>query len=158
MTTMQARGVSRRVERLLVVRPREGANCDAAREELQGLPGVLSVCLDRVTRGFNIVFDTGVVSDDELAAALLHHGYEVIGWQEARIMHANQQRMWLLDQIRSLASRAELELADRGTYAEGATKGAVDAYARTARAFALVTDAEVRELIPPRFLEGPARD
>ena len=32
-------------------------------------------------------------------------------------------------------------------------KGAADAYVRTGRAFGLITDDEVRELLPPRFLE-----
>jgi hypothetical protein len=41
-----------------------------------------------------------VVSDDELAAALHHQGYELTSWQEVRAMHAVQQRTWLLDQIR----------------------------------------------------------
>lgn len=70
-------------------------------------------------------------------------------------MHPTEQRTWLLEQIRSLASRAELELAERGAYAYGVTKGSVDAYVRTARAFGLVTDAEVVELIAARSLEGP---
>lgn len=30
-----------------------------------------------------------------------------------------------------------------------------DAYLRTARAFGLITDAEIVQLIPARFLEGP---
>ena len=70
-------------------------------------------------------------------------------------MHAAQQRTWLLEQIRSLASRAEIELAERGAYADGVTKGSIDAYVRAARAFGLVTDAEIVKLIPSRSLEGP---
>ena len=69
-------------------------------------------------------------------------------------MHAAQQRIWLLEQIRSLAQHADLEPTERGTYAIGVTKGGVDAYIRAARAFGLSTDAEIKELIPGRFLEG----
>jgi hypothetical protein len=47
------------------------------------------------------------------------------------------------------------KLAERGTYADGVTKGAVDAYIRAARVFGLVTDAEIIQLISARFLEGP---
>ena len=32
-------------------------------------------------------------------------------------------------------------------------EGAADAYVRTGRAFGLITDEEVRDLNPPRFLE-----
>jgi hypothetical protein len=71
-------------------------------------------------------------------------------------MHSGQQRTWLLEQIQSLSPRAELELGERGSYAAGVTKGSVDAYVRAARAFGLVTDAEIVDLIPARFLEGPA--
>jgi hypothetical protein len=70
-------------------------------------------------------------------------------------MHAVQQRAWLLDQIRSLSSHAEHELAERGPYAEGVTKGSIDAYIRAARAFGLVTDTEITDLIPARLFEGP---
>ena len=70
-------------------------------------------------------------------------------------MHPAQQRTWLLEQIRSLARHAELDHAERGPYADGVVKGGVDAYVRAARASGLVTDAEVVELIPARFLEGP---
>ena len=94
-----------------------------------------------------------IVSDDELAAALHHHGYDLISWQE--VIHATEQRTWLLEQIRALAPRAELELVERGTYADGVTKGSVDAYVRAARAFGLVTDAEIIQLIPARFFRGP---
>jgi hypothetical protein len=104
---------------------------------------------------FDILLDPVVVSDDELAAALHHQGYDLTSWQEVRAMHAVQQRTWLLEQIRSLASRTALELAERGAYADGVTKGSVDAYVRTARAFGLVSDAEIVELIPARSLEGP---
>jgi len=144
----------RRVERLMIVRPEDNADREAAGDELEGLPGVVAATLDHVTSAFDVIFDAEIVSDDELAASLHHYGYEVVSWQEAREMHASLQRTWLLDQIGSLVPRAELELAERGTYAEGATKGAVDAYIRVARAFGLVTDAEIRRLIPARFLEG----
>jgi hypothetical protein len=70
-------------------------------------------------------------------------------------VHAAQQRTWLLEQIGSLTRRTLLEVAERGTYANGVTKGSVDAYVRAARAFGLMTDAEIIELIPARFLEGP---
>jgi copper chaperone CopZ len=145
----------RRVERLLIVRPQEAADAEAAGSELEDLPGVVGVTLNTITGSFDIVFDSAVVSDDELAAALHHQGYDLTSWQEGQLMHAAQQRAWLLEQIRSLASRAELQLAERGAYANAVTKGAVDAYVRTARAFSLVTDAEVVQLIPARSLEGP---
>jgi hypothetical protein len=144
-----------RTERLLIVQPREGADGEAAGSELDDLPGVLDVRLNTITGSFDIRFDPAVVSDDELAAALHHQGYDLIGWQEVRVMDPAQQRAWLLEQIRSLASRAEVELAERGNYADGITKGSVDAYVRAARAFGLVTDAEIIELIPARFLERP---
>lgn len=146
-----------RVERLLIVRLHDGADAEAARSELEDLPGVVGVTLNTLTRSFDIVFDLAVVSDDELAAALHHQGYDLISWQEVRVMHAAQQRTWLLEQIRSLARHAEHELTERGAYAAGVTKGGVDAYVRAARAFGLVTDAEIVQLIPARFLEGPAR-
>jgi hypothetical protein len=95
-----------------------------------------------------------LVTDEELAAALHHQGYELVSWQEVRAHHAAQQRTWLLEQIQSLAPRAEPELAERGNYAAGVTKGSVDAYVRAARAFGLVTDAEIIDLLPARFLEG----
>jgi hypothetical protein len=145
----------RRIERLLIVRPQDGVDEGAAGSELEDLPGVVSATLNALTGSFDIVFNPAVVSDDELAAALHHQGYELISWQEARQMHAAEQRGWLLEQIRSLASRTELELAERGTYADGVTKGSVDAYVRAARAFGLVTDAEIIQLIPAGFLEGP---
>jgi hypothetical protein len=144
-----------RVERLLIVWPQEGADEGGAASELEDLPGVIGVTLNTVTGSFDIRFDPVVVSDDELAASLHHQGYELISWQEVRAMHPAEQRGWLLEQIRSLASRTGLELADRGTYADGATKGSVDAYVRAARAFGLVTDAEIRQLLPANFLEGP---
>jgi hypothetical protein len=145
----------RRDERLLIVRPQDEADSAAAVSELEDLPGVVSVTLNALTRSFDIVFDPEVVSDDELAAALHHDGFELITWQEARQVHAAQQRTWLLEQIGSLTRRAELEAAERGAYADGVIKGSVDAYVRAARAFALMTDAEIVELIPARFLEGP---
>jgi hypothetical protein len=149
-------GQHRRVERLLIVRSQDGADGEAAGSELEDLPGVVSVTLNTITGSFDILFNPAVVTDDELAASLHHQGYDLISWQEVRVMHAAQQRTWLLEQIRSLAPRAELELAQRGTYADGITKGSVDAYVRAARAFGLVTDAEIIQLIPARFLEGPA--
>jgi hypothetical protein len=42
-----------------------------------------------------------------------------------------------------------------GTYAIGVTKGSVDAYIRAARAFGLITDSEISQLIPAHFLERP---
>ena len=144
----------RRVERLLIVRPQDDADAEAAGSELEDLPGVVGVTLNTVTRSFDILFDSAVVSDDELAATLHHHGYDLISWQET-VMHAAQQRTWLLEQIRSLAQRAELEPTERGAYAIGVTKGGVDAYIRAARAFGLITDAEISQLIPAHFLERP---
>jgi copper chaperone CopZ len=144
-----------RVERLLIVRPQEDADEDAARSELEDLPGILGVTLNALTSSFDILFDSAVVSDDELEEALRLQGYDLISWQEARATHAAEQRTWLLEQIQSLAGRAELELVERGTYSEGVAKGSFDAYIRAARAFGLVTDAEILQLIPPRFLEGP---
>jgi copper chaperone CopZ len=144
-----------RGERLLIVRPQDDADAEAAGSELQDLPGVVGVTVNTLTGSFDVVFDSGVVSDDELAAALHHQGYDLLSWQEARQQHAAEQRTWLLEQIRSLAARAERELAERGTYADGVTKGAVDAYVRAARAFGLVADAEIIQLIPARFLQGP---
>jgi copper chaperone CopZ len=149
-------GQPHRVERLLVVRPQEGADAEAAGSELEDLPGVVGVTLNTATGSFDILFDPVVVSDDELAAALHYQGYDLTSWQEVRAMHAAQQRSWLLEQIRSLASHAELELAERGAHADGVTKGSIDAYIRTARAFGLVTDAEIVELIPARSLGGRA--
>ena len=149
-------GYTHRVERLLdrSATGRRGRRGGQPRR-LEDLPGVLGVTLNTATGSFDIRIDPVVLSDDELAAALHHQGYELASWQEVRAMHSVQQRTWLLEQIRSLASRAELELAERGAYAEGVTKGSVDAYIRTARAFGLVTDAEIIELIPARSLEGP---
>ena len=144
-----------RVERLLIVRPQDGADGEAAASELEDLPGVVGVTRNTITGSFDVLFDPAVVSDDELAAALHHQGFDLISWQEAQAVHAAQQRTWLLEQILSLAPRAELELAQRGTYADGITKGSVDAYVRAARAFGLMTDAEIIQLIPARFLEGP---
>ena len=144
-----------RVERLLIVRPQDDADGEAAASELEDLPGVVSVSVNALTGSFDVLFDAAVVSDDELAAALHHQGFDLVSWQEARQLHAAEQRTWLLEQIRSLSARAERELADRGTYADGITKGAVDAYLRAARAFGLVTDAEVIQLVPARFFERP---
>jgi hypothetical protein len=144
-----------RQERLLIVRPGDDADERAAVSELLDLPGVVDVTVNTLTRSFDVVFDPGVVSDEELAAALHHQGYDLISWQEARQLHAAEQRTWLLDQIQSHAGRAKSDLPEQVTYADGVTKGAVDAYVRAARAFGLVTDAEIIELIPARLLEGP---
>jgi len=142
-----------RAERLLIVRPQDDADAAAAGAELEDLPGVVGVTFDAITGSFDIRFDPTVVTDDELAAALGHDGYDLISWQEVRAMHHAQQRVWLLEQIRSLAPRADHELEERGSYAAGFTKGSVDAYVRAARTFGLVTDAEVIELLPSRFLD-----
>lgn len=149
------RGPHRRVERLLIVGLHDGADAGAASSELEDLPGVVGVTLNTVTRAFDVVFDRAVVSDDELAAALHHQGYDLISWQEVRVMHPSEQRAWLFEQIRSLTRHAELDHAERGPYTDGVVKGGVDANVRAARAFGLVTDAEIVELIPVRFLEGP---
>jgi copper chaperone CopZ len=140
-------------ERLLIVRPQEGADESAAGSELEDLPGVVSVTVNAVTRSFDVLFDPAVVSDDELGAALHHQGYELLTWQEAGRMHAAEQRSWLLEQIALLT--ADNQLAQRGTYTDGVLKGSVDAYVRAARAFGLVTDSEVAKLIPINSLEGP---
>jgi hypothetical protein len=149
-------GHAHRVERLLIVRPQDDADVEAAASELEDLPGVVRVTFNTSTGSFDILLDPVVVSDEELAAALHHQGYDLTSWQEVRAMHAVQQRAWLLEQIRSLASHAGHELAERGSYADGVRKGSVDAYIRTARAFGLVTDAEIAELIPARSLGGRA--
>jgi hypothetical protein len=146
-------GHAHRVERLLIVRPQEGADVGAASSELDDLPGVIGVTLNTATGSLDILLDPVVVSDDELAAALHHQGYDLTSWQEVRATHAVQQRTWLLEQIRSFAVRAQHELADLGTYADGVMKGSVDAYIRTARAFGLLTDDEIVKLIPARSLE-----
>jgi hypothetical protein len=147
---------SHRVERLLIVQPQDDVDVGAAASELEDLPGVVGVTLNAATGSFDILLDPVVVSDDELAAALHHQGYDLASWQEVRATHAVQQRTWLLEQIASLALHAEVEHAERGAYADGVTKGSVDAYIRTARAFGLVTDAEIVELIPARSLETPS--
>ena len=149
------RGPYRRVERLLIVGLHDGADAEAAGFELEDLPGVVGVNLNTVTRSFDIVFDRAIVSDDELAATLHHQGYDLISWQEVRVMHPAEQRTWLLEQIHSLARHAERDHGERGPYTDGVVKGGVDAYIRAARAFGLVTDADIVELIPARFLEGP---
>ncbi len=94
---------SHRVERLLIVQPQDDADVGAAASELEDLPGVVGVTLNTATGAFDILLDPVVVSDDELAAALHHQGYDLASWQEVRAMHAVQQRSWLLEQIRSLA-------------------------------------------------------
>ena len=145
----------RLVERLLIVRPQDGADEAAAGSELQDLPGVVVAAVNTTTGSFDVVFDPGVVSDEELAAALHHQGYDLTSWQEVRAMHAAEQRTWLLEQVRSLVSHVDPERPEPGAHADGVIKGSVDAYVRTARAFGLVTDAEIIQLIPSRFLEGP---
>jgi hypothetical protein len=65
------------VQRLLIVRPQDGADGGAAGSELEDLPGVVSVTLNTITGSFDILFDPAVVSDDELAAALHHQGYDL---------------------------------------------------------------------------------
>jgi len=143
------------VERLLIVQSQDGADGAAAGSELQDLPGVVEATLNATTGSFDVLFDPAVVSDDELAASLHHQGYELASWQEVRAMHPADQRTWLLEQIRSRVHRAHHEGAEPGAHADGVIRGSVDAYVRAARAFGLVTDAEIVQLIPARFLEGP---
>jgi copper chaperone CopZ len=143
---------SRYVERQLIIRSDEG-DCRAAMAMLEGLPGIRRVCMDPKSRRFFVTFDPNRVSDDELVSALRQHGFELVSWQPAGVRGRGPQREWLLEQIGGLVARAEDELRERGEYAEGLVKGAADAYVRTGRAFGLITDDEVRELIPPRFLE-----
>jgi len=76
-----------------------------------------------------------------------------VSWQPAGIRGPGPQREWLLDQIGGPISRAEDELPERGECAEGLVEGAADAFVRTGRASGLITDEQVRDLIPPRFLE-----
>jgi len=148
----QGKVASRYIERQLVTRGGDG-DCEAALRMLEELPGIRRVCLDPATRNFYVTFDPNRVSDDELLSALKQHGFELIGWQPAGVRGRSRQRAWLLEQIDDLMSRAREELRDRGEYAEGLVKGAADAYARAGRAFGLITDDEIRMLIPPRFLE-----
>lgn len=144
--------VARYVRRQLVVRGPEGDR-SAACALLESLPGILQACMDTTTGTFNVVFDPQIVSDDELLSAFRQHGYELVGWQEAGLENSAAQRAWLLDQIEDLIGRAEEQLRDRGEYAEGLVKGAADAYVRAGRRFGLITDEEVRRLIPRRFLQ-----
>jgi len=143
----------RYVERQLIIRSDEG-DCRAAMQMLEGLPGIRRVCMDPRSRRFFVTFDPSRVSDDELLAALSQHGFELVSWQPAGVRGRGPQRKWLLEQIGGLVARADDELRERGEYAEGLVKGAADAYVRAGRAFGLITDDEVRELIPPRFLES----
>jgi hypothetical protein len=145
----------RRVERLLIARAEKGADGEAASSDLEDLPGVFGVSFNSITGSFDVVFDPTIVSDDELAVALSYQGFDLISWQALQVVHADQQRTWLLEQIMSLASRAEFELARRGTFADGITRGSVDAYVRTARCSASLRTPEIVELIPARFLEEP---
>jgi len=138
------------VERQLVTRSDEG-DCKAAMRMLEGLPGIRRVCIDPRNGNFSVVFDPRRITDDELLAALHQHGFELVGWQPAGVRGRSRQREWLLSQIGELVAHAE-EL-NRGDYAEGMMKGAADAYLRTGRAFGLIVDEEIRELIPARFLE-----
>jgi len=147
--------VQHRVERLLIVRSEDDSDPEAAGLDLEDLPGIVSVAFSTLTGSFDVVFDPTVISDDELAAALHHQAYDLVSWQEVISMQADDQRGWMLEQIRSLTSRAERQQIERGSYADGVTRGSVDAYIRTARAFGLVTDAEIIELLPPRFVERP---
>ena len=146
-------GHGRAVERLLIVRPQDDGDEEAAGSELRDLPGVVDASLNTTTGSFDVIFDPAVVSDDELAAALHHQGYELTSWQEVRVMETAEQRTWLLEQIRSRVARAH-EGAEQGAHVGGVIRGEVDAYLRTARAFGLITDAEIVQLIPARFLEG----
>lgn len=113
----------RRTERLLILRPQEAADAEAAGSELEDLPGVIAVTFNTLTRSIELVFDPAVVSDDELAAALHHEAYDLVGWQEVRVMHPALQRTWLLEQISSLARHSEHEHVIRGPYADGIVKG-----------------------------------
>jgi hypothetical protein len=140
------------VERQLVTRNERGDHAGAL-EFLGGLPGIRHVCTDPGWDRFYVTFDPRVVSDQELEAALEQNGFELIGWQPAGVRGRAAEREWLLRQVEELRDRADDELGERGEYAEGLVKGAADAYARTARAFGLITDEEVRDLIPHRFLE-----
>jgi len=40
---------------------------------------VVSVTLNTLTSSFDVIFDPAIVSDDELAAALHHQGYDLAG-------------------------------------------------------------------------------
>jgi hypothetical protein len=144
---------TRYVERQLVTRSERGDH-GAAMELLESLPGIRHVCTDPGWDRFYVTFDPRVVTDDELLAALEQNGFELIGWQPAGIRGRAAEREWLLRQIEELTGRAEVELGERGEYAQALVKGAVDAYARTGRAFGLITDDEIRALIPRRFLEA----
>ena len=144
--------VSKYVVRQLVTRSEEG-DCRAAMQMLEGLPGIRRVCMDPKAKRFFVTFDPRRVSDDELLTALKQNGFELVSWQPAGVRGRGPQREWLLEQIRGLISRVDEEHRERGEYAEGLVKGAADAYVRTGRAFGLITDDEVRELLPPRFLE-----
>ena len=110
-----------------------------AGSELRDLPGVVDASLNTTTGSFDVIFDPVVVSDDELAAALHHQGYELTSWQEVRVMDAVDQRTWLLEQIQSHVSRVHHEGAQHGAHVDAVIRGEVDAYLRTARAFGLVT-------------------
>jgi len=140
----------RYVERQLVTRSDQG-DCRAAMRMLEGLPGIRRVCIDQKGGNFYVTFDPRRVSDEELLAVLHQHGFELVSWQPAGLRGRGRQRRWLLEQIGELVAHAE-EL-DRGEYAEGMMKGAADAYLRAGRAFGLIADEEIRELIPARFLE-----
>lgn len=140
----------RYVERQLVTRSEQG-DCRAAMRMLQDLPGIRRVCMDPKGGNFYVTFDPRRVSDDELLAVLHQHGFELVTWQPAGLRGRGRQREWLLEQIAELVQHAE-DL-DRGDYGEGMMKGAADAYLRAGRAFGLIVDEEIRELIPSRFLE-----
>jgi len=140
----------RYVERQLVTRSDQG-DCRAAMRMLEGLPGIRRVCIDPKGGNFYVTFDPRRVSDEELLAVLHQHGFELVSWQPAGLRGRGRQRRWLLEQIGELVAHAE-DL-DRGEYAEGMMKGAADAYLRAGRAFGLIADEEIRELIHARFLE-----
>jgi hypothetical protein len=57
----------RRVERLMIDRPQDGADAEAAASEFEDLPGIVGVSVNIITGSFDVLFDPAVVSDDELA-------------------------------------------------------------------------------------------
>jgi hypothetical protein len=149
---MSKSAVPKYVERSLVTKGKDG-DCRAAMRMLQDLPGIRRVCMNPASKNFYVTFDPNLVSDDELLAVLHQHGFELISWQPAGVRGRNRQRAWLIEQIEELVARAPDERLERGEYAEGLVKGAADAYLRAGRSFGLITDEEIRELIPKRFLE-----
>jgi hypothetical protein len=73
-----------RVERLLIVRAEGGAEGGAIGSELEDSPGVAGVSPNTVTGSIDVLFDPAIGSDDELAAALHHQGYDLIDWQDVQ--------------------------------------------------------------------------